>query len=318
MNDHEDFVVSVVIPAYNAERTIEEAIRSVLDQTLQRLEVLVCDDSSTDKTAEVVRSIADNRVRLFENAKNVGPGKSRDRLIQFAKGRWVAFMDADDTMQSDRLLNLVSVAARYPKSMVFDDIYECHHTDRGMVPFRRVYSENAFSTHARDELVRPVERPELFASKRTLIKPVVPLEVIKEVGVTHLCHKYGEDCAFFWTLAARGVTCYYVPKAMYYYRITPGSASANPERSLLFAMSMESVLNEAITNEEQQIIRERVLYLKDLAIFRRAKSAPRVERYMTGVKFFIRHWRKIPFFISDLIVKSMYLFSRKRVGGSRR
>jgi succinoglycan biosynthesis protein ExoO len=318
MNNHEAIEVSVVMPAYNAEKTIEKAIRSILDQSLQNLEILVCDDASTDRTAEIVRSIADSRVHLYVNPHNMGPGQSRDRLIQLAQGRWVAFMDADDTMQPDRLRYLVSIAAQYPGSMVFDDICECHDTGHGMVPFRRVYSENAFSARIDHGSAKQVTLPELFSSRRTLMKPLVPLSKIKEVGATHLGHKYGEDCAFFWTLAARGVTCYYVPAAMYNYRITPGSASANPDRSLLFSMSMESLLHESISVQEQEIIRERVSYLKDLATLKRARSDPVLNRFVTTVKFLLRYWRKAPFFISDILTKAMYTLSRIRTGARGR
>lgn len=86
--------VSVVIPAYNAAATISRALRSVYAQTFPADEVIVVDDGSTDGTAEVVRAEFP-KVRLIQQA-NSGPSAARNAGIQTSKGRWIAFLDADD------------------------------------------------------------------------------------------------------------------------------------------------------------------------------------------------------------------------------
>jgi len=90
-------LVSVIIPAYNAELFIEETLKSVLAQTYQRLEVLVVDDGSSDRTAEIVQHYAgwDSRIRLIQQA-NAGVAAARNRGIQEARGQFVAPVDADD------------------------------------------------------------------------------------------------------------------------------------------------------------------------------------------------------------------------------
>ena len=90
-------LVSVVIPAYNAEATIEKTICSVLDQTYQHFEVLVIDDGSCDRTPELVTAIVDrdHRVSLFQQA-NAGVAAARNLGIQHAKGELIAPLDADD------------------------------------------------------------------------------------------------------------------------------------------------------------------------------------------------------------------------------
>jgi len=93
----EDELVSVVIPAYNCERTIGETLASVRAQTHRRLEILVVDDGSKDGSASVVRSHAeaDDRVRLIPQA-NGGVAAARNAGILAARGRFVAPVDADD------------------------------------------------------------------------------------------------------------------------------------------------------------------------------------------------------------------------------
>ena len=65
-------LVSVIMPAFNAEAYIKEAIQSILDQTYPNFELLICDDGSSDKTVEVVDSFNDDRIKLFINNKNLG------------------------------------------------------------------------------------------------------------------------------------------------------------------------------------------------------------------------------------------------------
>lgn len=97
-------LVSVVIPAYNAEATIEATIRSVLNQTYQQFEVLVVDDGSRDRTAERVRAIVDrdDRVKLLQQS-NAGVAAARNLGIQHAIGELIAPLDADDIWYAQNL-----------------------------------------------------------------------------------------------------------------------------------------------------------------------------------------------------------------------
>jgi glycosyltransferase involved in cell wall biosynthesis len=94
-------LVSCVIPAWNAERFIEEAIRSVLDQTYGQVEIIVVDDGSTDGTADVVQGFGD-RVRYVAQ-ENAGPATARNRGVAEATGAFLSFLDADDLWVADKL-----------------------------------------------------------------------------------------------------------------------------------------------------------------------------------------------------------------------
>lgn len=91
-------LLSVIIPAYNEEDTIERAVRSALNQKVDNIEVLVVDDMSTDNTRSVVTSLAkrDRRVKLLSTETNSGPGRARNIGVAAANGRFLAFVDADD------------------------------------------------------------------------------------------------------------------------------------------------------------------------------------------------------------------------------
>ncbi len=97
--------VSVVMPAYNASRFIVEAVRSVLDQGYPDWELIIVDDCSTDETFALAQQLAsqDGRIRVFQNAANLGPGPTRNTALAAARGRFIAFLDSDDVWHPEKL-----------------------------------------------------------------------------------------------------------------------------------------------------------------------------------------------------------------------
>ncbi|MGF1933014.1 MAG: glycosyltransferase [Nostoc sp. ChiQUE02] len=94
--------ISVIIPAYNSEKTIKQTIQSVLNQTFGELELIVINDGSQDSTLEVVRQIRDSRIKVFSYS-NAGGNVSRNRGLHRAVGDFVSFLDADDLWTPDKL-----------------------------------------------------------------------------------------------------------------------------------------------------------------------------------------------------------------------
>lgn len=99
-----DRLVSIVMPAYKAERTVADSIRSVQAQTYPEWEILVVDDGSPDKTAHVVSELAerDSRIRLLRQS-NSGPAMARQKALSESTGRYVAFLDSDDLWMPEKL-----------------------------------------------------------------------------------------------------------------------------------------------------------------------------------------------------------------------
>ena len=91
--------------AYNAEAFIEDAIKSVLDQTYDQFELIVVDDCSADHTKDIIQRYAkrDKRLRLICNATNQGVAKSRNKGVSVAEGTWIAFLDSDDLWKPEKL-----------------------------------------------------------------------------------------------------------------------------------------------------------------------------------------------------------------------
>ncbi len=106
--------VTVVIPVYNREKYVGDAIDSILAQTFTDFELLVIDDGSTDGSVEIARSYRDPRLRLECNETNWGVPKTRNKGIQLARGEYLAFLDSDDWAYPERLAKQVIFLDSHP------------------------------------------------------------------------------------------------------------------------------------------------------------------------------------------------------------
>lgn len=114
-------LVSVVIPAYNAERFIRETITSVISQTYGNWELWVIDDGSTDSTCEIVEEFAkrDERIRLVKNETNVGVANTRNRGFDLCRGSYVALLDSDDVWFPDKLARQLALARETGADIIY-------------------------------------------------------------------------------------------------------------------------------------------------------------------------------------------------------
>lgn len=96
---------SIVMPAYNAEKTIQEAIDSVFAQTLKNYELIIVNDCSYDSTQKIIEKNAsrDKRISVLKNKENLGVARSRNKALKIAKGRYIAFLDSDDLWMPNKL-----------------------------------------------------------------------------------------------------------------------------------------------------------------------------------------------------------------------
>lgn len=98
-------LVSIITPSYNSEKYIEETINSVISQTYENWEMIIVDDCSDDSTCEIVESISkrEPRIRLIRQEQNGGAAKARNRALEKSKGRFIAYLDADDIWYPEKL-----------------------------------------------------------------------------------------------------------------------------------------------------------------------------------------------------------------------
>ena len=113
-------MVSVIIPVYNVEKYLEEALESVINQTLKDIEIIIINDGSTDRSLEIAKGYAlkDKRIKIIDQ-KNQGLSVARNRGIENAKGKYIYFMDSDDYIALETLEVCYKKCEEYELEMIY-------------------------------------------------------------------------------------------------------------------------------------------------------------------------------------------------------
>ena len=207
-------LISIIMAAYNAEKTIEQAINSVLSQTYTNFELLVVNDCSKDRTVELVKDIVakDSRVRLISNVKNSGVSYTRKHGLEEAKGDWIAILDSDDAWEPEKLEKQIVLQRRTNADLLFTGsafmdseghpIDWCLHAPKE-VTYRQLLKQNVLSNSS------ALVRKELYA---------------KYYAIGDGMH---EDFAIWLSILKEGKKAYGVDEPLLIYRIAKSSKSGN-------------------------------------------------------------------------------------------
>ncbi|MCW3167508.1 glycosyltransferase [Chryseobacterium sp. 09-1422] len=108
-------IISVVMPVYNGENYLTEAIDSILSQTFTNFELLIINDGSSDNSEKIIQSYSDDRIVYIKNEKNIGLIKTLNKGLDLAKGEYIARMDQDDISHPERFLKQVALLEENPE-----------------------------------------------------------------------------------------------------------------------------------------------------------------------------------------------------------
>lgn len=221
-------VVSVIMPVYNGARWLAAAVESVLAQTLSNIELLIVDDGSTDDTARIAGQFAarDPRVRLLRHASNRGQAAARNLAIANARGRWIAPVDADDEIRTDRLRRLVEAGEREQADLIADGIVFQGARAPGTPAELMTWG------HSGRELERlsaeALIRSGMAGVGRSLgyLKPLMRRRFLDERDLRYAEDlRFAEDLNFYARALFCGARFLLYPESHYLYRQTPASAS---------------------------------------------------------------------------------------------
>lgn len=200
-NATEGPLFTVVIPTFNRRDAVVEAVQSALDQNVRDIEVIVVDDGSTDGTASAVAAIGDERLHVIVQP-NAGAAAARNRGIDFARGRYVAFLDSDDRFFPDHLADLLPLLAQGDDVVAYCRVV----VDRGsgrrfLKPYREILSGETVDRYLMCE--RGFIQTSSLALRRTLANTVRYRE---DVG-------FGDDTDFAVRLSLAGARFLMAPRA---------------------------------------------------------------------------------------------------------
>ncbi|MBX7181524.1 MAG: glycosyltransferase [Bacteroidia bacterium] len=202
-------LVSIIMPCYNAGIFVKEAIFSILNQTWQNIELLICDDASTDETRSIMESFNDHRIRKFYHQENLGYLATCNELFQKVSGDFVSFQDADDFSEPGRIAQCLEAFRMNPEiGFVITD-------------FRRISK----SGRSLSSIIEPVDLERFRLDSNYKIRVCgatifIRREVLNKVGFYHpfFERKGGEDYEWLFRIS-RNFKGEHIREPLYVYRM---------------------------------------------------------------------------------------------------
>lgn len=240
-------LVSVVMPAYNCQQYIAQAIQSVLNQSYQNIELLIADDASIDSTKKIIeKHLTDKRIRFFSHNINQGYLKTWNELMKFTKGDFITFQDADDYSDTNRI------------SILYNFLQQ--NTDIGVV------GSNYFRVNDLGELDTPSEfelkHEEIFAQmpdKYNFVGSALMLRraVYQTIGGYHeFFNRMGGEDLYWCFLIAEKYRIQNIKEPLYFYRFNPksvsGDLSNNPSK-LNVGFILKYLINDRKTRKTDDL-----------------------------------------------------------------
>ena len=239
------YEVTIGIPVYKAVDYIEKTMESALNQTYDSIEYLVVDDCGNDGTIKIVEHLQNEHPRskdihILYNKQNLGVGKTRNIILEQAKGKYLYFLDSDDIMEPDAIEKMMLAAHKYQAEVVYgswirvDNVY---------------YSPYQKSIYPNLQLLLPDELA-LYAFKNyssfriSVCNALFSINLIRSNHLHFIDTIYWEDLAFTYDLVPKVNRAVLLSDITYHYICRPGSLSQYNDREQL---DMEEILRNVLT-----------------------------------------------------------------------
>lgn len=235
--------ISVLMPVYNAEEYVAEAIESTLKQSFGDFEFLIIDDGSTDNTQSIIRSYKDERINVITNEHNLV--NSLNLGLNKAKGRYIARMDADDIMHIDRLRIQYEIMEEEPSITVCGS-------------WMRVFGENIHRGGIMKSGLGLIDFPLLLLLKENFIyHPTVMMRssFLKENKIKYSeNYTWAEDYKLWFDISSLGGRFFIDSETLLYHRVSDNQvrASKNKEQAKLAMSIRNEILNHLIAQSDEK------------------------------------------------------------------
>ncbi len=207
-------LVSIVTPSYNSSKHLSECINSVINQTYTNWEMIIVDDCSSDDSFQIAKEFSqtDSRIKTLQNNENKGSAISRNRAIKEAKGKYIAFLDSDDSWKPGKLEKQISYMETTGALFTYGDYL--------------VVDKNT------GEVVKSIDIPDQLSYKDLLrscpigcLTAAFNREVLGKVYMPNI--RQGQDWGLWLALTRDGTKAYKYPGREAFYRVGENSLSAN-------------------------------------------------------------------------------------------
>jgi glycosyltransferase involved in cell wall biosynthesis len=242
--------VSVIIPAFNMELYVEQCLRSLFEQTIDRLEVIVVDDGSTDRTSDVVESLTppDGKSLRLISKSNGGLSSARNAGMRAARGRWIGFVDADDWVAGTMFSLLVSEAESagadlaIARNVRVDAVSGAQEASRDFSLWKEF-----IASHGRR--ANPRNCPDLFLLDHSPCKRIYRRAFLEKIGFSFTEGLVFEDFISSYQILCRAKSVLLVDEALYFYRVgRPGQIIGRNDHSILDVMPALRIIMDELWN----------------------------------------------------------------------
>ena len=209
-------MVSIIMPAFNCEKFLEESVKSVINQTYTEWNLIIIDDSSTDQTSQLADMFAasDDRIKVIHNERNVGVGSSRNRGVKETFSEWIAFLDSDDLWDPEKLEKQIRFSQRNPEAAL-------------------IYTASSFITEAGTKIDYILHVPSKINRRKLLKQNLISCSSVlvkRDLLLEHPMPTEGElheDFATWLDILCYEPYAYGIDEPLLTYRVSAGSKSGN-------------------------------------------------------------------------------------------
>lgn len=214
-------LISIVVPVYNAEKFLTDTINTVLSQTYKNWELIFVDDKSTDSSVEIVNEYIqkNNNIKLIQNKENSGAAISRNKGIEEAKGKYIAFLDADDLWEKEKL----------EKQLKFMKERNCAFSFTGY----EFANENGIGNGKIVKVPSKINYKQALKNTTIWTSTVMfNMNKLKKEEIYMPDVRRGQDTATWWKVLKTGVEAYGLNENLSIYRRSTGTLSSNKFKAL--------------------------------------------------------------------------------------
>lgn len=225
--------VSVIIPSYNHEKFIGDAIESVLNQSYPHIEIIVVDDGSTDGTQEILSRFQSQINIMFMFQENSGGSAARNSGIRVAQGRYICFLDSDDVFHPEKVERQIEFFNTNPEiGLVHTGAYVLLKANEG---WKHWYTYTPPVFHSRDEQIKELLKANYIACSTVMVRR----DLFSQVGLFNTKYDYAPD----YDMWLRLLTCSdfsSIPEALIHYRWHGGNQSRNLNHDAVSVIQQEA------------------------------------------------------------------------------
>ena len=283
-------LVSIIMPAYNAQQYITESIESVITQTYTNWELIIVDDNSTDDTASIIKEFSqqDSRVKYLHQDRG-RQGKARNKAIKNSSGEYIAFLDADDLWENTKLQVQIDLIKNRPDIALFFTQGFILQPDGKSIPMDVKVQEWSWQKDI-----------DLFITQNQI--PILSVLVKKQALIN--VGYFSEDPAIqnaedyhLWIKLLKQSTFLSIPNRLFYYRIhEQQSTYQNSNLSMAVAHAFIDLASTQIIDKQNKTLRTRLKWF----IF----QAPEVDHYLNNLKTVFTE--KVKFLATMIILNKMF------------